>query len=264
MKVLFENILIVLSVAVILGVIYKTITGRVTILEYQRGLRYVNGRFSGIVGPGAYTIIRRTTTIKPVDVRPTALCVAGQEVLSSDGLAVRVSLVVNYRISDPDTAVNKAENYYNSFYLALQVALREVIAGSNLESLLAQRNEMSEKLNEIVRTSAETLGLEMISINIRDLTLPGELKKVFTQVVKARQEGLAALERARGETAALRSLANAAKMIEKSPGMLPLRMLHAIGQSTGNTYVMGLPSAAMPIPVQGKALGEIESGESEE
>jgi hypothetical protein len=86
---------------------------------------------------------------------------------------------------------------------------------------------------------------------IRDLTFPGELKKIFTQVVNARQEGLAALEKARGETAALRNLANAAQMIERNPNLMQLRLLQVLAQQPGNIIVLGLQQSHTPIPVAG-------------
>ncbi len=82
------------------------------------------------------------------------------------------------------------------------------------------------------------------------LTLPGDLKRIFAQVVKARQEGLAALERARGETAALRNLANAAQMVQRNPQLLQLRLLQVAGQQTGTTLVIGMPQGATPIPLR--------------
>ena len=90
---------------------------------------------------------------------------------------------------------------------------------------------------------------------------PGQLKEIFAQVVKARKEGLAALERARGETAALRNLANAAKMAEKSPALMQLRLIQAVGESSGNSVVLGLPSQVVPIQGQGKGTQTSEPGD---
>ena len=91
------------------------------------------------------------------------------------------------------------------------------------------------------------------------MTLPGDLKKIFAQVVKARQEGLAALERARGETAALRNLANAAQMLQRNPQLFQLRLLQVAGQQTGTTLIVGMPQGSAPIPVRGEpaALGDL-------
>lgn len=93
---------------------------------------------------------------------------------------------------------------------------------------------------------------------MRDLTLPGELKKIFSQVVKARQEGLAALERARGETAALRNLANAAQMIERNPNLVQLRLLQVIAQQPGNTLVLGVQQQGTPIPIRADGAPDVE------
>jgi len=100
-----------------------------------------------------------------------------------------------------------------------------------------------------VRGAASRLGLELVQADVKDLTLPGDLKKLFTQVTKARQEGLAALERARGETAALRSLANAARLVQDNPALMQLRLLQVLGEQPGNTVVLGLPQSSAPFPV---------------
>jgi regulator of protease activity HflC (stomatin/prohibitin superfamily) len=105
-----------------------------------------------------------------------------------------------------------------------------------------------------MRTLAEpevtALGLKLISVNLKDIMVSGDLKRSFAQVVKARKEGQASLERARGETAALRSLANAARMVQDSPELMQLRMLQTISESSGNTFVVGLSPSAKPIPVR--------------
>lgn len=254
---MLEHIVLGIIVVIVAYIAWTCAVSRVTVLEYQRGLRYVNGRYVGLLGPGRHTLYRPRTKVTMVDVRPTAVCVQGQEVLSADGLSVRASLAVSYRIADPDTAINKVQDYGGHFYYSLQIALRELIGRSTLEELLQGREQASGVLDGLARPAAEELGLELVSVNIRDITLPGELKKAFAQVVKARQEALASLERARGETAALRNLANAARMVERNPGMLPIRMIHAIGQSTGNTYVVGLPSTTMTVPLQPGETGEL-------
>ena len=92
--------------------------------------------------------------------------------------------------------------------------------------------------------------MKLISADVKDIMLPGEMKKVFTQVVKAQKEGQAALERARGETAALRSLANAARMMDDNPNLLQLRALQGLEVSSGNTLMLGLPNGAVPVVKQ--------------
>ena len=217
---------------------------RVTVLEFERGLHYERGRFTRVLPPGQYRLWTATSTVRKVDIRPKIIPVGGQEVLSADGIAIKVSLAARYRVADPALAVNGVENYEAALYTALQLALRTAIAGSPLDTLLQARTTLGADITAQAAPVATAAGLELLGADIKDLTLPGELKKIFTQVAHARQEGLAALERARGETAALRHLANAAQMVERNPALMQLRVLQAFGQGSGNTLVLGVPPMA--------------------
>ena len=221
----------------------RAIVASTTVYEYERALRFVRGRLRGDLGAGRYWHLRRSTVVQKIDMRPILLPVNGQEVLSRDGVAVKASLSATYRVTDPTTAVLAADSYATAFYSELQQALRVTIAGADVESLLAGRAELGPRILRDVQPAAVRLGLEVERVAIRDLTLPGELKKIFAQVVRARQEGLAALERARGETAALRNLANAAQLMERSPTLLQLRMLQVAEQHPALTMVVGVPPA---------------------
>jgi len=231
---------------------------KITIYEYQRGLKYVEGKFAEVLEPGQYWIYTGTTTITPVDIRPSFVSITGQEVLSSDGVTLKVSLAAKYEIKAPHIAVNKIQNYHEALYLELQLALREIIGTEQIDELLEKRKIIGEKLMELTSKKVEDMGLKLLSVDLKDIMFPGELKKVFSQVVKAKKEGLAALEKARGETAALRNLANAAKMLENNPSLMQLRLIQALGESSGNTLILGMPSTGTVVPIKGKE-GEIKS-----
>ena len=177
------------------------------------------------------------------------MSIAGQEVLSSDGVTLKVSLAANYEIIDPNIAINKVQSFQDALYLELQLSLREIIGVADIDTVLAGRSDISKKLMEITAPKATSLGLELISVNLKDIMFPGKLKAIFAQVVSAKKEGLAALEKARGETAALRHLANAARMIDDNPNLMHLRLLQAFGETSGNTLILGAPSQFMPNPV---------------
>src|SRR5207244_12260269 len=165
------------------------------------------------------------------------------------GVAVKVSLSAGYRVTDARAATLNADNYITALYTELQQALRAAVSASEVETLLQNHAVLGPQILQTCQPAAERLGLVLERLAIRDLTLPGDLKKIFAQVVKARQEGLSALERARGETAALRNLANAAQMVQRSPQLLQLRLLQVAGQ-TGTTLVIGMPQGATPIPLR--------------
>jgi regulator of protease activity HflC (stomatin/prohibitin superfamily) len=219
---------------------------RVTVYEFQRALRYRKGRFLSVVGPGEYWILEPRTTVTPVDVRPNFVTLMGQELLTADGVPLKVSVAANYEISDPQLAINGQANYAQALYLLLQLAVREVISTSKADELLENRAGFADKIRALAEPQVQRLGLKLLTADLKDLMISGDLKRSFAQVVKARKEGEAALERARGETAALRSLANAARMLQDNPQLVQLRMLQAMGESGGNTLVVGLP-AALPI-----------------
>ena len=106
------------------------------------------------------------------------------------------------------------------------------------------------RLLERKKPAAAQLGLLLESVNVKDVMFPGDLKRIFSQVVKARKEGQAALEKARAETATLRHLANAASLIDRNPTILQLRLLQSVQDSSGNTLVLGMPPQSTPLPVR--------------
>jgi regulator of protease activity HflC (stomatin/prohibitin superfamily) len=240
-------ILVVLA-ALIVATSASKLVGSITILEYERALKFVKGRFVNLAEPGLYWYSRRTTTFRVVDTRSTHVIVPGQEVLSSDGVAIKASVLAVYRVIDPKVAILGIDNFAGAVHTQLQVALRAVVGGTPAEELLQKRGDLPAQLLSIAGPPLAQLGLELESASLRDLTLPGDLKKIFSQVVRARQEGLAALEKARGETAALRSLANAAQMVQRNPQLMQLRLLQVLEQQPGHTVVLGVPGGVIPVP----------------
>lgn len=127
----------------------------------------------------------------------------------------------------------------------MQLALRAVIGESTAEELLEQRLDRGGRLTELVAERAAGLGLDLFEVDVRDVMLPGDVKSAFTEVLRARAEGRAALERARGESAALRNLANAARLLDGNPGLMNLRLLQAMTEDAGvpgtTRFVVHLP-----------------------
>ena len=243
-------------------VVFRLLFKKVTIFEYEKGLLYSKGRFIRILGAGRHRYFALTKTIQTVDIRLVTVSITGQEILSSDNIALKVSLAVQYEIADPATAVNKIQNYQEALYVELQLVLREILGSAKIDEILEKRNELGKKLFEIAEPKVKQLGLALKSANIKDIVFPGDLKKMFAQVVKAQKEGLAALEKARGETAALRNLANAAQMLEKNPVLMQLRILQTLGESSGNSIVWGVPSQTIPLPAKARESDQSQSPKS--
>ncbi len=233
--------LIALIVVVLLIVLVRASVRLVTVHDYERGLHYRRGRLHGLVDPGTHLTLPPFTEVRVLDVRPSFTTIEGQEVLTSDGVSLKVSLAARYVVGDPVAAVTGDQSFGRAMHLELQLGLREVIAAGTVDSALATRAAIGPAVMERVASKLARVGIELLSVDVRDLMVPGDLKRVFAGVVAARKEGEAALERVRSETAALRNLANAGRMVEENPGLLQLRMLQQIGASSGNTVMLTMP-----------------------
>lgn len=245
--------LLIAAIAVSLGLAVALIASRwraVTILEYQQAIKFTNGRFVEVLGGGRHRIWHPRTSLQIVDMREAQLAIPGQELVTRDGVSVKLSLAVRYRIADPRKALTEVESYLGATYVVLQVALREVIGGLTIDDVLSTRDALGSQVGDRSRGEIAEMGVDLLSVKVKDLMFPGPMKKVFAQVIEARQQGLASLEKARGETAALRSLANAARMVDASPSLLQLRLLQQLASSAGNTLIVGLPQSSTPLPVR--------------
>lgn len=233
---------------------------KITIYDYQAGVHYRNGIFKELLKPGTYRFAESKSTITPFDMREQSIQIAGQEVLTADALGFKLSLIGSYRVNDPLKACNVVEHYYSALYTDIQTACRSVIEQMTCEEILAARHTLGERIFEIAASQTGRYGVELLSLSIRDYMLPGPLKAIYAKVAEAKQEALAALERARGETAALRSLANASRVMSSNPGLGLLRTLQTLEKSTGNTLVMLPPELAARLP---EKLLETSGGEKQ-
>ncbi|MEZ0239470.1 MAG: slipin family protein [Chloroflexota bacterium] len=237
----FIGLLIVVLVVLGVAALLRLFVAVVTVHDYERGLHYRRGRFTGLVDPGSHLVIRPFSEIRVLDGRPAFIVVEGQEVLTSDGVAVKVSLAARYVVGDPVAAVTNDQDYRRAIHLELQLGLRDTLASGTLEEVLAARSKIGPAVLERSASALARVGVELLGVEVRDLMVPGDMKRLFAGVVAAKKEGEASLERVRAETAALRSLANAGRMIEDNPGLLQLRMLQQVGGSSGNTVVLSMP-----------------------
>jgi regulator of protease activity HflC (stomatin/prohibitin superfamily) len=232
--------ILLLAIVIPAGIVIGYVLGfrRLVIFEYQRGLVYRNGKYLKLWEPGLHWYHRLAYTVHRMDVRTRIATIPGQEVLSSDGVSIKVSLAATYKVVDPYKAFNTSANYEEALHVLLQLGLRDLVGAIPMDDLLAKRKEIGSMLLAGSKEKAAGLGIELAAADIKDIMFPGELKNIYAQVLNARKEGLAALERARGETAALRNLANAAKIMESNPALFQLRLLQALGSNSGNTIIL--------------------------
>ena len=239
----YLTILAVALAAIILSLFFWL--NWVIIFEYQSGLLYTNGKYVRTLMPGAHWHFPPWQSIQKVDMRELTVTIPGQEALSADNVSLKVSIAVGYKVVDPYIAINKVQRYQDALYQAIQLGARDIIGSLEVDALLAKRAEMGRMLFERVSEKAAAFGVQLLLADIKDIMFPGELKNIFAQVVNARKEGLAALERARGESAALRNLANTAHLLDDNPNLRQLRLLHALEKNGGGTILV-IPTEGSP------------------
>ncbi|MDH5637792.1 MAG: SPFH domain-containing protein [Nitrospinota bacterium] len=219
----------------------------VTVHEYEAGVRFNRGVISDVAPPGMYIISGIFSEIIKIDTRPTFIKVPTQEVLSSEGVTLKISAIASYEVVDARKLITSLSNEHETaIYYMIQLAVREIVGEKKIEELLAERKELTDLILKTVEEKAEQVGVKIHSLGIKDISFPGPMKQVFAEGVKARQEAMALLERSRGETAALRNLANAANMMKNNPALMQLRTL----LSSGNTLVLGVdPTTKVGAPL---------------
>ena len=211
---------------------------RFVLHEWERGVLFHDGRVDTVLGPGPHRRFGHGFALQRVDVRPWIVHVPTQEIPTADGLTVKVTVVGRARVVDPVVYVTASQDAHGALYLNAQIATREVIAATTIERLVAARHELGDALTAAVR-GLDELGVALERLELKDVIFPSEIKKAQAEVLVARAQGLAALERARGETAALRNLANAAALLKDNPALLQLRLVQQLAATPGPTVVIG-------------------------
>lgn len=219
-----------------------------TVMEHEAGIRYQDGRLIDVLGPGRYRVNGRRVQITRLDTREQLIHVQGQEIPLKDGLSPRITWSGRYKISDPRAYVQSSESPYTQLYYDLQMSIREAIEGLDYDELMAQRSPLGEEILKSAAEDAGRLGITLTDGRIRDISLPGEIKKALAEEKKSQILARAGLEKARAESATLRSLANSAKMIEERPALLQLRLIHAMEQGKGSLVLNSFPGPIVPMP----------------
>jgi regulator of protease activity HflC (stomatin/prohibitin superfamily) len=208
-----------------------------TIMDWQRGLLFTDGRFTKVLEPGRHRYRSRRVAVHVLDVRRRTTVVPGQELLTSDGIVLRLSVLAVWSISDPLAFLTRSADTEQVLYAQIQLAIRDATAAITFDEVLADRARLSEGLRPVVVPQLAGLGLDLVSVAVKDLMLPAELRRAASETLLAREQGRADLERARSEAAALRVLANTGRLLTEHPALLQLRTIQA-ASTPGTTIVL--------------------------
>ena len=235
---------IVVVVVVVLAVILFAMSVRI-VNEYERGVVFRLGRLLAPKGPGLFFIIPfGVDRLTKIDLRTLTLEVPPKEVITRDNVTIKVIAVIYFRVVDPRLAVTQVLNYVNATSQIAQTTLRSVLGESTLDELLAQRENVNEKLQLIIDGHTEPWGIKVSTVEVKDVELPQTMQRAMAKEAESEREKRAKVIHAQGEFEASRQLAEAAKVIGREPGALQLRYLQTlteIGVEKNTTVVFPLP-----------------------
>jgi len=230
---------------------YKNFYYEEVIPEGYEGLLFIKGNYIETLKPGLHKFYQKNKYVKiyRFSLKSSTLSINGQEVLTKDLVNIKLNVLVIYRISDTLKAYSSAEVPTTLLYNAVQLKVREVIAGEDMDDMLSTIKDINEKMLAESRKEAEKFGIELETVSIKDVMLSGELKNAYSKIVTARKEAQALQEKTKGETAALRNLVNASKLIDENPNIMKLRKLEVLKES-GNTLIVNIDEPKEFIPVK--------------
>jgi regulator of protease activity HflC (stomatin/prohibitin superfamily) len=209
----------------------------VTVNQHQRGLMYVQGKFEQLLEPGRYafwTHRGRKVVVQLLDMREAQLLVPAQELMTRDKVTLRLTLMATSAPADPPTVLHSVADVNAALYALVQLAARDYVAGVTLDELLEGRDAMTDYLRGQVQPKAAEMGVDVRTVGVKDIVLPGEMKTLLNRVIEAEKEAAANVIARREEAAATRQMANTAKVMADNPVLLKLKEMEAVKDIAAN------------------------------
>ena len=232
-------------ILIVLAVLVLPLSVRI-LREYQRGVIFRLGKLLDAKGPGVIFLIPLVDRMVRMDLRIVTIGVAQQEIMTRDNVPATVDAVVYFRIISPTDAVVKVEDFLKATSLIAQTTLRSVLGQASLDDLLAQRDVINKKLQEIIDRQTEPWGIKVTAVEVKDVSLPDSMKRAMAKQAEAERERRAKVVNAEGEYEAAEKMVQAAAMIAKEPIALQLRYLQTMSEiaSEHNTTTF------LPLPIE--------------
>ena len=228
-------------IVVILFILFSAIN---VLNEYERGVVFTLGRYSGVRGPGLVIIIPILQRMVKIDTRVVTFDVPPQDIITKDNIPVKVNAVVYFRVIYPDKAVLNVERYMYSTSQLAQTTLRSVLGQQELDDLLTNRDKINQSLQQILDQHTEPWGIKVSAVEVKNVDIPQEMQRAIARQAEAERERRAKIISAEGEYQAAQKLAEASNIISQNPVALQLRYLQTlveISSENSQTIVFPLP-----------------------
>lgn len=233
------NIIYWLVAIIILAVIFLK-----QVNQYERGVMFTLGKFTGIKGPGWRLVVPVFQFMRKVDMRVKAVDVPDQKAITRDNISVTVNAVIYYKVTDAEKAVIEVENFRHAIGQLAQTTMRNMVGEVSLDELLAEREKLSEKIRRIIDEASDSWGLKVENVELKDVSLPVEMERTIAKQAEAEREKRAVIIKAEGEVIAADNMAKAANILNQANGALHLRTLQSLNDLSSdqsNTVVFAMP-----------------------
>jgi regulator of protease activity HflC (stomatin/prohibitin superfamily) len=229
----------------ILGVIIFIILISIRqINQYERGVRFMLGKYAGLMNPGWRLVLPIIQSYKKVDLRVKAVDVPNQEAITKDNISVSVNAVIYYKVREANKAILEVEDFYYAISQLAQTTMRNAVGQVDLDQLLSQRDKVSESIRSIIDKDSDPWGIQVDNVELKDITLPEEMKRVIGKQAEAEREKRSIIIKAEGEVIAANNMAKAANTLSEASGALHVRTLQSINDLSSdqsNTIIFAVP-----------------------
>jgi regulator of protease activity HflC (stomatin/prohibitin superfamily) len=212
--------------------------------QYERGVKFMLGKYVGMMEPGWRLVFPIIQSYQRVDIRTKAVDVPDQNAITRDNVPVRVNAVIYYKVSDASRAILEIENFQWAISQYAQTTMRNIVGEVTLDELLAGRDKIADRIREIVDRETDAWGLKVANVELKDVSLPENMERTIAKQAEAEREKRAVIITSEGELAASQNMAEAAKVLSEVPGALHLRTLQSINDISSdqsNTVVFTVP-----------------------
>jgi len=212
--------------------------------QYEKGVKFALGKYVGTMEPGWRLVIPIFQSYRKVDLRVKAVDVPNQEAITKDNISVSVNAVIYYKVSHAEKAILEVERFYYAISQLAQTTMRNAVGQVSLDQLLSERESVSENIRSVIDKATDPWGIKVDNVELKDITLPEEMKRVIGKQAEAEREKRAIIIKAEGEVMAANNMAKAAHTLSSSPGALHLRTLQSINDISSdksNTIIFAVP-----------------------
>lgn len=220
------------------------VSGAKVINQYEKGVVLTLGKFSGVKEPGFRVVVPFFQQMIRVDTRTKTTDVPNQEVITKDNIPVQINAVVYYRVKDVEKATLVVENYRYAVAQLAQTTMRNAVGEQSLNDLLQKREQIAESIQTVLDEKTDQWGIDVQILELKDIVIPDDLKRTISKVAEAERERQAVIISSEGDKEAAVNLADAARILEASPGALHLRTLQSINDLSSdqsNTTIWMVP-----------------------